>query len=523
MHPLAFVPAVLALCLVLAGCGLSNGGSSKSQSGSGSGGPGQGGIPDTYFGVIVHRTQDFPLQIPYGQFRGWDAGEAQWPNMETCQAASGSPSDSCFSWTHLDTELADLQQAHINDILYTLSRSPNWAVNLASDPSGQSGTDCDYYTAGAVDLPNMAGQCLLPTDLNADGSGSNQIWKNWVTAIATHVNQSSYLSTHAHIKYWEPWNEFHRSTVLINYAGEESFQGTYAQLVRLTEDVRCIITGKGTIHNYPAAGKSTPCTATPIDSTAVIVSPSGGATGNWLDAMQNFLYCNGSGSHAPLAGTQCTTGNAGSQAVDVINYHLYADVQTPEKVAENFIPNGKAILQAAEVSKPFISGEGSWGEITKPNDIWGDAYAEAGFIPKFYFLYWSGGVTMNYWYAADDSVEGTLIDPTTGQLSQPAAESWKLTYQWLVGATPTSNPFCSKSGTIYTCNFKQANGTPSQLVWDSQYGQNCTQSVEPILCGNTPYTVPTQFTKDWIDLAGNSHSISGTVTIGANPILLEGQ
>jgi hypothetical protein len=484
--------------------------------------PAGSGIPTTYWGLIVHRLKSYPLQFPYGQFRGWDSGGGQWPDIETCVAASGNPSDACFDWTHFDTQMAQLHQAGVKDVLYTLSRTPQWAVDLTSDPTGQSGTECDYYAAGTTDLPEAAGQCLTPIDLNADGSGANQMWKNWVTAMATRVNDPTYLQTHAHIKYWEPWNEFHRSATLINYVGQQSYEGTYAQMVRMTEDLRCIVTGKGVIHNYPAVGHVTSCSATPIDVSAMIVAPSSGPTGG-LYATQNFLYCNGTGAHAAPANTQCTTGNAGSQAVDIINEHLYALFVTPETVAGKYIQGVRAILQPAELAKPFISGEGSWGSVNKPNVLWTDPYAQAGFIPRYFALNWSAGVTMNFWYGYDDIYIGGLYDPTTGQPLQPAAAAWTLTYNWLAGAKPTNSPFCSSTGTVYTCDFTEANGTIAELVWDAQYGQNCSQLANPIICGATVYNVPPQFNKDWIDLRGDVHAASGSITIGANPILLEGQ
>jgi hypothetical protein len=504
----------------LLSCAGVSSGSQKSNNNTAPPPPGSG-IPTTYWGLIVHRLKSYPLQLPYGQFRGWDSGGGQWPDIETCLAASGDPSDPCFDWTHFDTQMAQMNQAGVNDILYTLSRTPFWAVDLKADPTGQGGTECDYYTAGATDLPDEAGQCLTPVDLNADGSGSNQMWKKWVAAIATRVNDSTYLQTHAHVKYWEPWNEFHRSTTLINYVGQQSYEGTYAQMVRMTEDLRCIVTGKGAIHNYPTAGQVTTCAANPIDANAVIVSPSSGIEGVY--ATQNFLYCNATGTNAAPASAQCNTGNAGSKAVDVINNHLYALFVTPETVAGKYIPRMRAVLQSAELSKPFISGEGSWGSVSKPNVIWTDPYAQAGFIPRYFALNWSAGVTMNIWYGYDDIYIGGLYDPATGQTLQPAATSWNLTYNWLAGAAPTNSPFCASTGTVYTCDFTEANGTIAELVWDAQYGQNCSQMASPIICGSTAYTVPSQFNKDWIDLKGDVHAASSIVTIGANPVLLEGQ
>ncbi len=443
-----------------------------------------------------------------------------WPNMETCQAVSGSDSDPCFVWLWLDRQLADTFQAGVNETFYTLSRSPLWSVNLVSDPQGLNGTGCNYYQAPGSSPGTAPGQCLLPTDLNPDGSGTDQIWKNWVTAIATHVNDPTYRQTHSHIHMWEPWNEFYRSTVLADSTGSPSFQGTYAQLVRLTEDVRCIVTGKGTIHNDPSPGKSTACTQKAIDPEAVISSPSTGPYEQQAAVLENFLYCNGTGANAPKPGSMCTTGTAGSDAVDVINYHLYADIVTPEQMIGKFLPNALMLLQPVDQKKTLISGEGSWGNVNVATMIWTDSYAQAGFIPRFYALYWSSNVTQNYWYSFDGAGEtGGLSDGTT--LLYPQSDAWIQTYSWLAGSTPDKAPFCQSTGTVYTCDFTKSNGQKAELVWDSQYGQNCSAMSVPIICGNTAYPVPPVYSQDWVDLMGVSHLFQHQVTIGANPILLE--
>lgn len=509
-------------CMALAGCsGLSSGAGKNTDPPPSA--PTGTVIPSSFFGMIVNKLSSYPLQLPYGQWRGWDSGGAQWPQSETCEAQSGQPSDPCFTWKNLDIELADIHAAGMNDVLFTVSRSPLWAVDLASDPTGQKGTDCNYYKPDSNSAEDAPGQCLPPTDLNPDGSGSNQIWKNWITALATHVNDDTYLQTHTHIKMWEPWNEWHRSTVVTNYVGVLSFQGTYAQMVRLTEDLRCIITGKGTIHNYPLAGQSTPCTASPIDPGALIVTPSSSARAAQSSVMQNFLYCNGTGSRAPVSGSRCTTGNAGSQAVDIIDYHLYANTRTPETLVADDIPIVLNMLQPADKAKPMMNGESSWGDISQPNVLWKDSYAQAGFIPRMFALYWSAGVRFNYWYAYDDVPAGELFDPIGQKLLHPQADAWVQTYNWLVGSKPSNNPFCSNRGTVYTCDFVEPSGTAAELVWDAQYGQTCSGMATPIICGTTQYNVPTQFSKDWVDLSGTVHPPSTVVTIGANPIMLEGQ
>jgi hypothetical protein len=469
-------------------------------------------IPKTYFGQEADELPAFPLQVPYGQWRSWDFAGAQWIFIETCKAKSGNPNDPCFRWIDLDLEMASLLAQGVNETFFTLSRSPLWAVNLASDPQRLHGKHCNYYhDRGSGGTP---GQCLMPVDLNSDGSGANQIWKDWVTAIATHANDPGYRKTHTHIHMWEAWNEVDRSSILGTWTGTESFEGTYTQLVRMTEDLRCIVTGKGIIHNWPDAGQSTPCTAKAIDPEAVIATPSTGVESP-LEIGANFLYC----KHSPKPGSMCTTGMAGSRAVDVINYHLYASTTTPEQLVSKFLPKATALLKPVDMRKPLISGEGSWGTVTDRQNLWKDRYAQAGFVPRFYALYWSSHVTQSYWYAYNATNTGELFDGT--KLLHPQSDAWIQTYNWLVGSTPDNATFCRVTGTVYTCDFTLANGQKAELVWDSQYGQNCSTMDVPIVCGNTLYTVPPVYRKGWVDLMGVGHAFENPVLIGANPILLK--
>ena len=152
-------------------------------------------IPKTYFGIHANHVESYPLQVPYGQWRGWDSG-AQWQIMSKCSAprteCQTNPSLSTVDWKRLDTILANLKQAGVDDVFYTLNRTPGWATPKPND------SNCSYG----------GGECWPPVGLNTDGSGPNAIWRDWITRIATRVNDPGYLKTHAHIKYWEPWNEW---------------------------------------------------------------------------------------------------------------------------------------------------------------------------------------------------------------------------------------------------------------------------------------------------------------------------
>ncbi|HEY6410464.1 MAG TPA: hypothetical protein VIY29_23690, partial [Ktedonobacteraceae bacterium] len=226
------------------------------------------------------------------------------------------------------------------------------------------------------------------------------------------------------------------------------------------------------------------------------------------------------GTNAPKPGSMCTTGTAGSDAVDVINYHLYSGPTTPEVVVAKQLPNALSLLQPVDRKKPLISGEGSWGDVTVSTTIWTDPYAQAGFIPRFYALYWSSNVSQSYWYSYDGAARtGGLSDGAT--LLHPQSDAWIQTYAWLVGSTPDHATFCLVTGTVYACDLTRSNGQKAELVWDSQYDQSCSTMNVPIICGNTAYTVPPLYNKDWVDLMGASHSFQTPVTIGANPILLE--
>ena len=475
-------------------------------------------IPKEFFGMVTNNANTYPLLLTYGNWRGWDSGMS-WINVEQCKASSGNPSDHCFSWTVVDRILAATFQQGIQDGLFTFSRTPPWAVDLNSDPTGGQGKNCNYYIAPGTGV-NTPGQCLTPTDLNKDGSGTNQMWKNWVTAFVTHVNDPTYLKTHSHIQWWEPWNEFGRSTTLIDppYTGTLSYEGTYAQLVRLTEDMQCIITGKGTIHNFPVKGSSTPCKATAIDSGAQISTPSGGIVGFSRPSLQNFLYCNAS----PPAGSECTTNDGGSKAVDGINAHYYSNTTTPEVIAFQRVPLLRGILSQDDLKKPFFNGEGSWGNVSNDGNIWTDKYAQAGFIPRYFALNWTQGLMTNYWYAYNQAgATGGLFDTNTNQLLHPQSDAWQQTTSWLIGSISVNNQFCQVTGTVYTCEMKLSNGKAAELVWDSAFGQNCSQMSQPLICGNTVYSVPVKYNGTWIDLMGVSHSLGQTVVIGANPILLK--
>jgi hypothetical protein len=475
-------------------------------------------IPKSFWGLHTNQPTSFPVRVPYGEWRGWDTG-AQWQNMSKCPVSpaqcQADPSRSTMDWSRFDTFLANVKQDRVDDVLYTLNRTPRWATPQPNDPN------CAYGN----------GECWPPVDLNPDGSGSDAIWKDWVSRIASRVNDPKYLRNHAHIKYWEPWNEWFENSSF-GWGPKVQSHLTYAQMLRLTEDLRCVVTGKGAIHNFPQAGEATPCSAKAIDPDALISTPSD-SPDCCMYVMQNFLYCNFTKNNRlnDLGDrSTCTWGdgrNWGSEAVDVLNFHFYthSPSQGPPETIVGKMNAVRSFLDDSDRTKPIINGEGSSGIPTAGKTLWNDDYSRMGLLPRFFALYWSEGISMNFWYAYD--ISAALWTPGSG--ITPMGKAWITTYDWLQGSSPTTSPFCLNHGTLYTCSLRRANGQIAQLVWDARHGpggnkapSDCSVAEVPTICGDTNYRVPAQYGQDWIDITGAVHASQSSVRVGAIPILLEG-
>jgi len=594
-------------------------------------------IPASFFGLLTTPVTNFPMAVKYGSFRVWNSGpNAQWQGLQVCNSSIANCQQAPATYTSVNTSALDSLLASVyaapplgsgiqDGVLFTMNRMPLWAAqapgyadwqssyhyvknvyiiptknNLgsyvyvalnagssgSSEPSLWNQTRSGTQGDGAVTWQNIGeftrctygnGSCLVPPDLYPDGSGTNQIWDNWVSQIATHLNGPTYLQSHPHIQYWEPLNEwFVDDTVNYNNWGGGETNATFAQMLRFTEDTRCIVKGSGTIHNYPTQGTATPCagpsgylqilqsegigTGNAIDPTALIVEPSNDPqSGLDMTLSQNLLYCNASPAKDYNGATTCTWAPVGgvancnasscwvSAAVDVINYHFY-DYQTEPETISSRISTIAAFASPMDKAKPLISGEGGTGCSAvslagcPSARIWQDDASRAGFIPRFYALYWSYGLSNwqpygmvgNWWSAYNAG--GTLY---SNAALIPEGVAYNTTYDWLVGSTPASNPWCTTSAnpntgknTIYTCSLTR-NNAPAQLVWDAEFGPggaygapyaDCSTSPNPTICGNTSYTVPSGF-NGWYDI---NYSVDGTrnavnagrVTIGAVPILL---
>lgn len=442
---------------------------------------------NTLFGFTETNTagSNFPT-VTYGMQRFWDSPPLQWPSLNTAPGV--------FNFANLDTVLAQSYAAGQREAFYTLGRTPSWITSQPLD------TTCHYQ------LPAVGGghgQCFAASDLNSDGSGTNATWKAWITAIASHANNATYLQTHAHIRYWEIWNEPDATFY---------WSGSYAQLARLTEDANCIITGRGVIHQS-GNGVATSCTATPIDASAQIVMASGHAdSAANLKYAQNQLYCNNSPSGIQLP---CPNpANATATAIDIVNFHMKpgnatgnkCPAPTPctlETALATYVVNLHGILQAAELAKPLWDGEAAYAEagFTAP---YNDPDMGASIPPRLYLSMMTDGITGSAWYTWDNVKMQAAKVQTSAQQA----------YNTLFGAVLTTP--CAATGNVYSCTISRS-GVQYLILWDNS--KSCVAGI----CTTANQSVPAQWTT-YQDMTAVPQpiAISGNIVpVGIKPVILQ--
>ena len=427
-------------------------------------------VPASFFNMHMDLTNTPWPSSPIAGQRLWDSG-VNWALINTAKGV--------YDWSSLDEKFADAY-AHSADVLYTLTATPGWAqCNLTTS------SPCSQIPGCSNDTENWGGgpgQCYWPGDLNADGSGTNQHWKDWVTAVAKH----SVASNTAHIRYYEVMNEPNV---------DEFWRGTTAQVVRMAKDAACIIKGIGSN-----------CTNNPIDPNALILTPSPALGGDAINSWLTDFFSQG-----------------GAPYIDVIAFHGY-NGSNAEKLP-TLVSKIRDGAQSANglLTKPLFDTEFSWGiHVDFP-----DPDMRAGFVAKTMMTHWSSGVSRVFWYGWDvsgimwspDSITGCTTPDSSGVgFSCKAGTALTQTETWLVGLTQTDS--CAAEGTIWTCGYTKAGGYRALAVWDSS--KTCSNGS----CTTASYTFPPASPNyiHYRDLSGKTHTISGkTVPVGYKPIWLENQ
>jgi len=373
------------------GCGPEGGKPVSAPSASSDAHPPTTPIPPTLFGMHRHlwpnRPEPWP-DIPFGSFRLWDSATG-WSQINTAKGQ--------YDWSQIDKWFSDLSKHQVVDILYTFGRVPQFASSRPNDGN------CAYGP----------GQCAPPTDLNPDGTGSDQYWKDFVTAIVTHSTNSRTM----HIKYWELWDEPYLPFM---------WSGTLPQLMRMARDAGEII------HS--------------IDPNAVfLTAPSALHWPKYQHFLEEYLAA------------------GGGQYADAISFHGY---MRPPSTAGDFFSYyadfRKTLAKYGQDSKPVFDTEGSWGDAQ--DEGFSDEDKQAAFLAQTYLAHWSQGVLRFYWYAYNGGIGG-LSDPRTARGTK-AAVAYREVFHWLVGARMTKP--CAQEGSTWTCSITKADGHEAQIMWTDE-------------------------------------------------------
>lgn len=431
-------------------------------------------IPPQFFGLHFRRDKIAWPPIPFGSLRLWDT-DTRWQQL--------NPSPGQFRWAVLDDYLRTAREHGVTEVMLTLSSTPQWA---SSEPANQS---CDY---GGRVAPGPAGDCSPPSDLNPDGSGSNQHWRDFVYALSAHVAGLD-SSTHASIQTFGMWNEFTRPA---------AWTGTNPQLVRLAQDARCILTGRGTI---TTTGQI--CNAANLAVPRVGLLP--GAMVGTPEAVASEETARAFGAYMKTPGAL--------EAAELVVVHAYAYSAAPPAGAEALAERWHALareLPPQVLSRPLVSSEGSWGDtaVRLP-----DADSQMAYLARYFLLGRSLGYCRMYWYAADNSWGRLIRQKGVGGCRDsagcptPAATAWASVYRWMVGSRMTRGCAASRQG-VWSCELTNAAGEQHLVVWDA------TQSCAAGACSTRAYAAPAGYTK-YESLDGQERAVSGgTVPLGSKPI-----
>lgn len=411
-------------------------------------------IPASFFGLHINELNIPWPTVPFASYRSLDSGPIMWADI--------NPQEGKYDWSNLDRWIAKAR-AGGQDILYTLFATPSWASSRGAKSVNPNG-EC------ALAGKNGPGLCDAPEDLNPDGTGTDQHWKDYVSAMINHVGPGT-------VKYWEIWNEWNISN---------QWSGTPAQMLRMAQDAHTIL---------KAADPNALITSPPVVNTQL-------AAKNWL--LPYFQA-------------------GGGEYADVIAVHGYVSnphticpesCPVPENVAGVLDGIREVMAATGQQDKPLFDTEGSWGVSARMND----REQQAEFTARFYLIQLGGttasqGFDKFYWFGWDYTNTGGFYDPYTRQVT-PAGVAYQQIYNWSVGAVMSR---CAPSGTRWSCGFTRSGGYEAEAIWDTS--QNCVQAT----CTALNVSVDPKYVQ-YRDLTGQVTAIiNNTVSVGGRPILLENE
>lgn len=443
-------------------------------------------IPPTFFGMHINRPNTPWPQAPFGSLR-------MLGNMTTWFHLEGAGRGR-YDWHNLDVWLS-LARSHNVDVMYTFSRTPEWAAADTHAACGPRRGEADCSPPRDLEISAL---CEAPLK---GVTTTDCAFKEFVTSLMDHVCTGSAPNKSCRMAAYSCWNEPNLDGFWV---------GTYAQSARMCADMVKIV-----------KDECKSCTTlTPDISAATLGDTKGnGDSRSYDEYMKQFLAAYGKlGVEYPDAGT----------------FHPYAartwninPAPFPETFAGSGCPGGgkseacpdtllgkistfRSLLDSGGMAgKALWATEGGWGtngELTDPD-------AEAAYVARWLILQASSGVARAYWFMWDNGGDargwGGLWDGRNG--INKAGIAYGQIYNWLVGASFTKP--CSGDHDVWTCDISRPGGYQARIVWNAAKSYE-TQSL-------TKYSVGADFSQ-YRELSGMKSAVTGgAVMIGSKPILLE--
>jgi hypothetical protein len=355
--------------------------------------------------------------------------------------------------------------------IYNFSHIDSFVLNAPKDENGVALVDLSMnWTPGwaVADQSNCILQkagflaCTVPPD-------DIQDWVDFVTALINHYNGVAA----PHIKYYEIWTE----------ANSPSFwTASVASLVNMGQLAYRILK---------------------TDPYSYVLTPSVvWKKGSGPKFMRSYLV------------------SGGSSIADGVTFHAYTSatgagvvkipVPWPESSASTNASIEKMITTYRGVADsngmqgmPLMTTEGGWGVLGVV-----DPDQQAAWIAHYEIvqagLASANNLSFQSWWAWGDPLMGVILK-NDGTLNQ-AGRAYQQVYTWLLNSVPSR---CTAAGSIWSCPL-----SVRLVVWDDS--KSCSKGI----CHKSSYTPPAGYSQ-YVDLTGALKPISGTIPLGAKPIMLE--
>lgn len=320
----------------------------------------------------------------------------------------------------------------------------------------------DWYVPGWQCGSSARSCSVLPSNMT--------YMTNLITALVTRYKGK--------IRYYETGNEMNT----------HAWTGTCADLVLLNNTIYSTIKAvdPNAIVGAPNAAYQS--------STSTCNSPTAVPTGQAWIWLQNFL--------------QTRDRNGNYPTVDTAGYHIYGNsLASMTSIMLNGYKGFRSVMTAAGISTsmPLLVTEGGWGK-SNPSSL--SASDQVAFVGRFLLMgasTWAdGGGMLASWYAYDLTY-GTL-NGSSGMNSQNASAYGQME-SWIKGGVFSGQCATGSPSTLYVCNFTNASGKQSQIVFNNNAGASVS------------YTAPSLYAT-YQGLLGTAAPISGSLSVANTPILL---